>query len=439
MRAAGARGALVAATLALALAACGGEGPIATDGGPEQDAPGDAAGCVVGVQFTPSMPTAPAVVVAEADAIDAVGIVDYQWSVQRGGADLPFTTLDVMGRDIQFDASAPGVYAITAMATGCTPSYNELNVATSGANERAMRMHFVPPAGVGVPPQEKVVTVPGGGDYSLGTVVLDPGVVTPVTVRTAGGAPLAAYLRFTSRTTPDAFVEAWSGAAGTAEVRLAGGHQDVLVVPDGDVAPVLVSDWDPAGGTLTVADGASWTGTVVDAGGVAVAGARVSLTSGGVPSTVATTDAAGHFTVRWRDAAGTEQVVVVPPPGRGLPRLDFDLTVPATPTTIRFGAVATWALGGVQVQVGGAPAADADVSIALALPAAATVELPPAPPVSVAGGESLLLRTGADGRLPAATAIAAPGAIFVGAAGGGARASIDLTAGVGAVLAASPA
>lgn len=432
-------GSLAAAGIALAsLAACGGEGYVGTDGGPADGGVVDAPACVLAVQFTPATPVAPAVVVAEADALGGSGIVDYAWTVRRGGADVAFTTLDVMGRDIQFEALLAGVYAVSVSAAGCAPSFTELNVGTSGANQRPVRMRFVPPPGMGVPPQERVVTVPGGSDYSLGTVVLDPGVSTPVAVHTTGGAPVAAYLRFTSRSTPDAAVEAWSNAAGSALVRLAAGHQDVLVVPDGALAPALVSDWDPATGALSVAAGATWSGTVVDAGGAAIAGARVSLTSAGVPSTIAITDAAGHFDVGWRDGAGSERVVVVPPAGRGWPRLDFDLAVPAAPTTIRFAGVATQALGGVQVQIGGAPAIDADVSLALAVPVAATVEAPAASSISVGGRQRLVLRTGADGRLPAATAVAGSGAIFVAGAGGGARGALELAGGVGATIAAAP-
>lgn len=431
-------GALVPLAL---LAACGGEGPPITpgDAATGQDAASDAASCNVAVQFMPAQPTAPVTVVAQADVLGGTGVFDYEWTVRRGATEIPVVELDVMGRDVQFDAMLPGVYTVTTNVLGCSVVVNELNVGQTGANVRPVRMHFVPPAGVAVPPQERVVSVPGGADYSLGTVVLDPGVVTPVAVRTAGGAPLAAYLRFTSRTTPDASVEAWSGPAGSAQVRLAAGHHDVLVVPSGDLAPALVSDWDPASGQLVVPAGSSWTGTVLDSGGGPIAGTRVSLTSGGVPSTVSTTDAAGRFDVKWNDAAGAEDVVVVPPAARGLPRLDLTVAAPVSSTIIRFADVPPRALGGAQVQLGGAPAADAEVSIALTVATAATIEAPAAAPVTVPGGQRLLLHTGADGRLPATTAIAGSGAVFVSTGGGSGRAALDLSGGVGPVLAVSPA
>ena len=425
---------------AVALGGCGASDDASfTDGNPGSDAGNsDAASCVVAVQFTPAAPVAPQVIVAEANVLDGTGVFGFHWTVQRGGADVPFEPLDLMGRDIQFTATLPGVYRIGVFTEGgCTSFANDLNVGTSGANQRPVRMRFVPPPGTSVPPQERVVTVPGGSDYSLGTVVLDPGVLTPVSVRTSAGAPVSGYLRFTSRSTPDAAVEAWS-AGGATMVRLAAGHQDVFVVPMTALAPALISDWDPASGVISIGPGASWTGTVIDSGGAPIAGARVSLTSAGLPSTVATTDGAGHFDVGWRDGAGAEQVTVVPPPGRGLPRLDVSLAIPAASTTIRFAAVATRALGGVEVLVGGAPAADADVSLVLTVPAAGSVESPSAPTVAAGGGQRLLLHTGADGRLPAVTAIAAVGDVFV-TAGGGARGAIDLTAGVGATLAAAPA
>jgi hypothetical protein len=428
---------------ALVAAACGGDGinpPV--DGGTVDGGNIDAPTCGVGVQFTPVAPVAPVVVVAEASIVDGIGVLDVRWTLRRGGADVAFTTLDLGGRRIQFDAPVGGVYEVVAMVAGCSPSRTDLNVGTSGANTRPVRMRFVPPAGVPVPPQERVVTVPGGSDYSLGVVALDPGAVATVAVRTSGGAPLAAYLRISSRATPDAVVEAWSGAAGSAQVRLAAGHHDVLVVPEGGgLAPALVADWDPASAALAIAPGATWSGAVLDAGGAPIVGARVSLVSAGVPSTIATTDATGRFDLGWRDGAGPERVTVVPPPGRGLPRLDFDAAVPvaAGSTTIRFAAVSAQALGGVQVLVNGAPAADADVSIALTVPAAATIERPAAPSLVVAGGQRLVLHTAVDGRLPAATAIAGTGALHVTTATTSARASLDLTAGVGSTIAAAPA
>lgn len=415
--------------LALCVAGCGAGGELPHPDASLVDAVADAPGCTVAVHFAPAMPVAGATVVAQADVLGGSGVLTYQWSVERSGAPVTFSPVDASGRDISFVAATAGVYQVRVLVPSCSVTQQELNVSEPGANQRPVRLRFVPPPSLGVPPQERSVMVPGGSDFALGSVVLDPGTSFPVAVRTTGGAPLAAYLRFTARSTPDATVEAWSGGAGTAQVRLAGGHQDVLVVPDAALAPLVVTDWDPASGSLTVDSGQAWSGTVLDAGGAALAGARVSLESGGVPSTVGTTDAAGRFTLRWRDAAGVERLVVAPPAGRGLPRLELAVAITGD-ATIRYAAGAPRSLAGALVTVGGVAAADVDVALALTRPAAATIELPTST-VSAVGVQQLVLRTDGTGRLPAATAIAAAGNLYVASGG---RGAVDLTVPLGASL-----
>ena len=71
--------------------------------------------------------------------------------------------------------------------------------------------------------------------------------------------------------------------------------------------------------------GIAVTGSVVDGAGDPVAGARVSMMVDGAPSTLATTSAAGAFSLRAR-AGGPVAVTVVPADGSGLPELDLPAT-----------------------------------------------------------------------------------------------------------------
>ena len=67
-----------------------------------------------------------------------------------------------------------------------------------------------------------------GADFSAGVVSLDAGNVFPMVVRTPAVEPVPAYVRFTSRATPDAVVETFSAVDGVLNARLVPGRYDVL-------------------------------------------------------------------------------------------------------------------------------------------------------------------------------------------------------------------
>ncbi len=435
-----ARLAVLAAGVALGAgaAACGAMGADDSDGG-QDAATGDAGGCYVVVAFQPTAPVAPATVVAHGDVVGAQGVVTYTWVVRKAGVDVPVTALDPDGRDIQFDAATAGVYDVELHVGGpCLPFAGGLNVTAPGANTRAVRLRMVPPGSIDAPPQERIVIVPGGADFAAGVLVLDAGNLYPIAAR-AAGAPVSAYLRFTSRATPDAVVEAFTGAGGDTAVRLVPGRYDVLVVPTSSaLAPRLITDWDPLTGQLALAAGTALAGTVLDAGGAPVVGARVSLTSGGVPSTVATTAVDGSFTVRWREGGAVEALAVIPPAGSALPRLDADVELGGRAAiTVRHAAVATSELGGTAVRVGGVAAAAADVLVDVGVAGAGTVRDGATLLATARGSQRRVLRTDGAGALPAARLIDGPAAIFVAGPGPGATAAVTLPP-AGAIDAAAP-
>lgn len=426
--------------LGIAAIACGAGGSGDDD---VVDANGnDGAACTAVVSFEPMMPTAPATIVARGDVFGASGVITYTWVVRRAGADVPFIALDADSRDIQFDAPVAGIYDVELWVGGrCGPYRGALNVMQPGANTRAVRLRFVPPTSIAAPPQERVITVPGGADYAAGILTLDAGSVHPITVRTPQAAPVAAYLRFTSRATPDAIVESFSDVAGNASVRLVGGRYDVLVVPTtAALAPLTVLDWEPLSAALTVDGGATLDGRVLDASGAPVAMARVSVSSGRHVSTVATTGADGSFQLRWRDGAAVETITVVPPAGSDLPRLDASVELGGTAAiTVRHAAVPTSDLAGTLVRVGGAPVASADVLVDVQRASAGTIRDAAGTTVlaQATGWHRRTIRTDATGRLPAARLLDGTAAVFIAAAGPGAFASVSLPPG-GTLDAAAP-
>src|SRR6185503_3006800 len=103
--------------------------------------------------------------------------------------------------------------------------------------------------------------------------------------------------------------------------RLLGVAHNVLVVPAvAGLAPKRVT-WMPGTTSLVVGPGTLVTGVVRGPGGTGLAGARVQLTAGGVPSTLATTIGDGSFQLRSDFAAADPITVkVTPPAASGLPR-----------------------------------------------------------------------------------------------------------------------
>jgi hypothetical protein len=356
----------------LGVAACGAGGfgddtgdDTLVDGGPSGD--GDV--CDVGVTFMPTTPTAGDTVVATA-ALPASGdFFDFEWTVARGGGDVPFSLAAIDGSRIMFTASAAGPHYVTLDVSGtpCQGFDGSINVRVPGATDSPWRLRFTAAPGIGVPPQERVVVVPSAADFDYGTVVLDPGAQTTGTLTDGNGTPIPGYVRLTPAGSPDLVLDAFAGSTGAFTISSALEPHDVLIIPlAAGLAPLGLTDWTPVGGALEVDAGTAVTGTVLDPGGVGVVGATVTVRVNGVPSTVGTTTAGGAFTVRARPASGALVTVdVVPPAGSGLPRLKsapgvLDLAMPVAVTYSA--ALVRRAVGGATVTLGGGAAANAKIT-----------------------------------------------------------------------------
>ncbi len=420
------RAGLLAVGLVALAAGCANVSPYSDDDNPVSDAgAGDGGLCQVRVDFTPEVPIAgaTATVIARSAIAGSVGLVSYRWTISHAGAPIEPTALTDGRRDVEFPVPSPGIYSVwLEVGDGCQGFYGSLNVLPPGANTRAVRLRFVPPPSAQVPPQEQIVTVTGGSDQTVNVISLDAGQLFPVTVR-AGDQPVSAYLRFISRTTPDAAVEAFSDDSGASTVRLIAGQYDVLVVPtSAALAPRLITGFDPFTRALTVDGGAALTGVVRDGAGVPVAGARVSVTSGATPSTVATTAADGSYRLRWRDdPAATETLTIAPLAGGPLPRVDAALDLAGrSAVDVRFAPIATRDLAGLVVRAGGGPAVATEVVVHATVATAATL-LDGATPIGTAAGSyRRQVRTDDAGALPALQVARVPGAIVAAHAGGAA-------------------
>ena len=437
-----------AAWVVVLAAACGSldAGGSGGDGGNGTDA---APACTITLAFSTltdasAMPIAPTTVRATAIATNAAGFLSYSWTVTQNNGDVAYACASSDGSAIDIDAENPGKYDVGVVVTGggCTGASDSVNVLAPGANGIDYRLRVWPPAAL-APTQEQVVHVSGGADFGY-NVTLDPGLALAGTV-TNGATGVPAYLKFMPVAAPDAYVEAFAANDGTFALRVLGQSHQVLIVPAAPgLAPALAS-WSPGTTTFTVGAGTAVTGTVLDGSGTALAGATVQLASGGVPSTLATTASDGSFTVHETFTAGANvAVTVVPPAGRGLPKLAataaFDLT---KPLQIHYATIATASLAGTAITRAGANQPGAQVTIVGTLAAAAGTVATGTTTANATGTVAIATTADATGKLPATLApraslsaviAVAPGDLAVATANlsSGAPASIDAPAQIAA-------
>ena len=431
---------------AACLAACAGN---LQDGGDDGVGPDANPGCSTFITFEPQSPVASpsAEVRANAGVQNATGVFEYTWSVSFQGAPIAYERAQLDGSAIKFPATTPGVYTVhlgVGAPGGCPTAQAMLNVLAPGANQAQLRLRVTPPASASAPPFEKLVGVRGGADFFVGAIGLDPGVAATAVVQ-SGGAGVASYLRLMPVAAREAAVELFTSAGGAFSASVLGQPHDVLVIPAvPGYAPALVEDWPPSSVVLDIGAGTTVTGVVRGPGGAPLAGAKVQLKIGQVPSTLATTTASGAFSLLVRPTPGAIVAVdVAPPAGSGLPRLRaqsttmFDL---AQPFQIDYAAsLALRDLGGATIRRLGQPVAGAKVSIVGDLIGVGTVTAGTMP-ASASGTVQITATAGGGGQLPPTLAPARQlAAVIEAAPNDHAVTAIDLTSAAPTAIDAPPA
>jgi hypothetical protein len=435
----------------LALVGCGGAGD---SGVPTDDAStsgdggvGDApAGCVVDISYEPTKPVAAADGVVRLKALvqGAPGVQSYTWTVRLGGTLIPTEPALPDNSEVTFAATTAATFEAfldveVPQLLFCPQGHAIVEVKTPGAGEDEFRVHIVAPPGESRPPLDERVIVVGGPEDSLDDFVLAEGGIVDGFVR-GDGTPIAAYLKFMPITGKDAAVESFSDTAGLYSAFLRSEAHEVLVIPTSpSYAPRLVT-WMPGQTSLDVTAGTTISGVVRDQANALLPNATVQLTIGGVPSTIATTNASGAFTVRAVSIPGALVTFdVTAPAARGLPRIIvsstmFDVT---QPITIRYRSTTVRDLAGTIVRRSGNPLPGADVSVVAELPNIADVTAGATLP---AGGEvRATATTNASGALPSLRVPAAPlSAVVVPAPGDLAVTALDLTTAIPASISALP-
>jgi hypothetical protein len=318
--------------LATLLSACGGAAGSSDypDGG-NQGGDAGAAYCRMELSLTASEASVPTILEASATIESQLlaGQQRFSWDVYLAdGTPVPYTPQTPDEQRITIEATTPGVYRVDlagAMGgTPCAPTGESVTLAPAGAVMIPYRLRFVPAPGQPAVIHERTESIITGIDNDLGRITLPGGIPIAGEIRTAAGAPVAAYVRATR--SDAAPVETFADAAGAFSMRLDSARYDVLVVP-GDGAALAPARF-PAqpistAWTLTLPPARLATGTALDPAGQPLAGARVALQIDGAPAAVAITDAQGAFAVPVSPGSAAA-LLVVPPVETGLPWLALD-------------------------------------------------------------------------------------------------------------------
>ena len=258
----------------------------------------------------------------QASVTGYAGVPAWVWSVRLAGgsslADVAFTTVGAAGDTIDIKLEAPGGYEIQAHVDGAPQcDRSPLIVTVDPPRTPSFLFRVTPPSGSRLPMRESTILA---SEVTAGTHTIDLGDDAAPTVSLLPtdprGFPLPSYVVLTSSSSA-LNLQTYTASGPLVASLVSDQTYNVLVVPDGGWAPLLVTGTpDVLGQNLQITAGVSVTGTSLDGNGQPVENARVILRDGLLPSTVGVTDGAGAFAVSAR--AGVFSAVISPPAGAGL-------------------------------------------------------------------------------------------------------------------------
>jgi hypothetical protein len=346
----------------------------------------------------------------------------WSWSVTAAdGSAVPTVQPTVDAALIDVTLPSTGTYAITARYGPATSSCSgsvHVTIAPAGARAAFFVFRLTPPPGLWPAQQLPPITVMGGTPSGGNILKLDEGTPVLIAPREQGGAGgpggtsgvVASYVRAVEQSSGLVTEAHAATTTGSGRLQLPPGLYDVLVVPDGLLAPLLLTSRRPTdlGAEAIVLDaGMAVTGKVTDAAGTPIAGTRIGLRAGALPSTLGTSDAGGNFTLRVRP--GTYGATIVP--GAAMPGTELSIaaspgiTIAGKPPVLSL-RLATLATARIGLTVSGA-GSGAKILVEARDPVAAAAM------VEMASGETITMAA-ATMRVRAELPIAATGAVTIG-------------------------
>jgi hypothetical protein len=243
----------------------------------------------------------------------------WTWTVVHRNDPAPIVTTPIEDpATIEFPIHNSGVYDISAeVETGvvCRGATQQVVVAAPCAACFLFRVIPSLAAGLAIPPQERRIDV---GVADPAAIELTAGTKVSLAPQDPDGRFISAYVRVTGLSSGVTVIEGNSGRGPVDVFMLPPQTYDVLIVPDGALAPKTFNMTSAlANPPLPIERGISVTGVAMNGDGTPVVGARVVLRSGVRPSTIGVSDATGRFSL-WTQT-GTLSVAIVPPAAAGLP------------------------------------------------------------------------------------------------------------------------
>ncbi|HEY3352361.1 MAG TPA: carboxypeptidase-like regulatory domain-containing protein [Polyangia bacterium] len=327
------------AAVALTLAGCGASASVNPWG--EHDA---GVQCTASLTVSTRSPAPGDTIAAEVHPGPSGGPFTYDWSVTDAtGAAVVVTPRTADESQVDVPIARAGSYHISVRVTGgyfqtCTAEDSLLARNPTGQPEQVV-LRFVPPPASGLQIQQQVIAITGGTPQGDLNVTLDEGIPLDLALADAAGTATAdAFVRLIAHDRGFE-AQAYVRAGEPLHVVLLDDAYDVLVIPDEPgaprFAPSLAEDRalaSLAGAARLVLDpGVAVQGAVVAQDGAPLAGARVVLTSGRLPSTLGTAAGDGAFTVRVQP--GAFGLSVAAPAASGLPDLELDTGITVTAAT----------------------------------------------------------------------------------------------------------
>jgi hypothetical protein len=326
---------------------------------------------------------------------------DWNVSYADGTLLTPEIIDQASGLSVRVHAPLPGSYTfrVTFPLSDCR-GMSSVEVRNLNSKGAVYKLRISPPSTAGVPQQDQTIVVYGGTPNGAHDLTLQAGSLLTATLRGPGGAPAAGEVRFVGDNGPDALASA--GMAGAFAVAL---NNDLIYTPllipaASTLAPRLLakdSGANLAAATFSLDAGQAVSGTVSDPAGAPIAGARVVLRAGKLPSGSGVSASDGSYLLRAQTGSYVAAVGA-----DGWPELAISpVTVPAAAQTmdVKY-LVSRVQVAAKVVASSGAAVAGARVTLrSSSLPSLATVTVGGS--AQPAGGRvNQVVVSAADGTLP---------------------------------------
>jgi hypothetical protein len=229
------------------------------------------------------------------------------WTVilPDGSAVAPEIVDTASGLSVKLHAVLPGSYIFrVSFGSGSCGGTSSFDLHTRDSNSVSYRLRISPPDTAGIPQQDQVFTLFGGTPQGAHDLSLSSGTPLQGTLVGPGAVPVVGEVRLVADSGPDALALASSTGAFFLSV-----NPDVmytpLIIPSGaqatTLAPRLLAK--ATGAALTTAmfvvdAGQSVSGTIIDPSSQPIAGAKVVLRSGQLPSGIGLSVVDGSYSLR---------------------------------------------------------------------------------------------------------------------------------------------